>query len=571
VTSVRQRLQAVANRVTRREATPPPTPTATRGEADAALLSAVAGRLDGVAAPAIAVLVGRPESRLAPALRALRHDALVHVLPLEEVHLALAARGPFDLIIDESVPAGMRARVLVQEFLHLRAGGVFVVSRFRRGTGGSSDVELPVARLVRKVVAGQRVGRLGNGLKLGPSEGQALAAAFAEVVFDGKHLFITNATDAMPKIREEEVDALLRLRSRSGGRVLHRIPPTQLRSRCVARHNFPDDRALRETFEVPELALRAYDDVVCTPFQGVFQDHVILPDTYRHNQRKRLANDDATQEVTKLFAAPRMDLSQAVDLPGTYFHLDNEHRGHFGHVMTEEISRLWALDIALEQHPDLQILIGTNYNRPDLMGYERSILDAFRPSVPVTLITGPARVERLVSATPMLSHPEYVHPDIAALWRRVGRALEQQSTATDLPTRVFCSRRISKRACLNTAEVEALFREHGFTVVFPEELPFADQAAMFRRAEAVAGFAGSAMFNTCLVERPISVLTLTSDRYTATNEYMIASVLGHRLTMVSSPAVPPAPGEEVDPFALPFVVDLDAEGTLLADALRRLG
>ena len=34
-------------------------------------------------------------------------------------------------------------------------------------------------------------------------------------------------------------------------------------------------------------------------------------------------------------------------LEGTYFHLDNEIRGFFGHALTEQVSRLWAWDQAI--------------------------------------------------------------------------------------------------------------------------------------------------------------------------------------------------------------------------------
>ena len=100
------------------------------------------------------------------------------------------------------------------------------------------------------------------------------------------------------------------------------------------------------------------------------------------------------------------------------------------------------------------------------------------------------------------------------------------------PLRLFCSRRPGKRTCHNAAEVEALFAAHGFTVVFPEDHPLPEQARMVREADVVAGFAGSGMFQIAFAGGPKHVILVGSESYTASNEYLISSVVGHRLDLV---------------------------------------
>ena len=160
--------------------------------------------------------------------------------------------------------------------------------------------------------------------------------------------------------------------------------------------------------------------------------------------------------------------------------------------------------------------------------------------------------------------PEYVHPDLGATWDRVGRELAALAPDRDYPTRVFCSRRIEKRPCHNAAEVEALFASHGFEVIYPEDYPLAEQAMIFRQAEVVAGFAGSGLFTLCLTGTPKRVVMITSETYAARNEYLMASVLGHEIDLVSCKADGPGSGH---PMHSGFTFDFDREGAYVESVL----
>ncbi len=112
----------------------------------------------------------------------------------------------------------------------------------------------------------------------------------------------------------------------------------------------------------------------------------------------------------------------------------------------------------------------------------------------------------------------------------------------------------------------------GFTVVYPEELPLPDQVEMVRRAEVVAGFAGSGMFQIAFAGSPKHVILVSSDSYVATNEYMISSVVGHRLDVVMCRA-DIAPAEEFSNkwYHSAFTFDPDREGRFLAGVVAELG
>jgi capsular polysaccharide biosynthesis protein len=116
--------------------------------------------------------------------------------------------------------------------------------------------------------------------------------------------------------------------------------------------------------------------------------------------------------------------------------------------------------------------------------------------------------------------------------------------------------------------VEALFAEHGFDIVRPEQLTIREQVDRFAAAEVIAGYGGSGMFNAIYTERPVRWIVISSDRYLARNEWAIAAAKGdeyHHFFGESELR----PGEGVEGwrvFQSPFTFDLARDG----DALRAL-
>jgi hypothetical protein len=173
----------------------------------------------------------------------------------------------------------------------------------------------------------------------------------------------------------------------------------------------------------------------------------------------------------------------------------------------------------------------------------------------------------------MFGMPAYVHPSVATTYAAVGRALADSAAPGPVgPARLFCTRRPGKRTCHNAAEVEALFTAHGFTVVHPEDHPLADQVRMVREAEVVAGFAGSGMFQIALAGGPKHVVLVGSESYTASNEYLISSVVGHRLDLVLCRPDVPKRGRAFDnaSYQSDFTFDHEREGVFLRSVLSEL-
>jgi capsular polysaccharide biosynthesis protein len=283
-----------------------------------------------------------------------------------------------------------------------------------------------------------------------------------------------------------------------------------------------------------------------------------------------------TTELGRRFASVDVDLDSAPVLEGTYFYLDNEVRGHFGHALTEQVSLLWALDAA-RRHAGgyaggLKAVLSVRGGR-HLHAFERELFAAAGfGSDDLVVLERPTRVERLLAATPSLSMPEYVHPLVARPWAEIGDALARKATHEFEHDRIFVGRRVAKRSCRNADEVEALFTERGFTVVYPEDYTLPDQVALFRRAEVIAGYAGSGLFQMCFVPEPRTVIQVRADTYTANNEYLMASVLGHRLVSVvgTNDRTEDEERRQAKRFQSSFRVDLAREGQFLRQVLASL-
>jgi hypothetical protein len=109
-------------------------------------------------------------------------------------------------------------------------------------------------------------------------------------------------------------------------------------------------------------------------------------------------------------------------------------------------------------------------------------------------------------------------------------------------------------------------------VVHPEDHPLAEQVAMVRRAEVVAGFAGSAMFHVALAGRSTHVVVVGSESYPAHNEYLMSAVVGHRLDVVACrPEVPRVDGQFTRAsFHSDFTYRPEREGVFLRSVLAEL-
>jgi capsular polysaccharide biosynthesis protein len=383
------------------------------------------------------------------------------------------------------------------------------------------------------------------------------------VVLGSEHLIAANRTASLAKLRESEMNRVIRIRKDRRARTLRTIAPVDFESRAtlIPASLYERERRYPRRYQVPRMSIRRYRGATVVPVQLAVQGNLVLPESFRHHLHPRLKNRRLT-DLTHYFAVVD-DLGPVRRLPGRYFHLDAEYRGHFGHLLSEQVSRLWAWPELKQRLPDLKAVLSLARGRSELSSYEVDIFGAAGiAEADLVPITDPVEVDELYGATPMLSMPDYVHPEIADLWQRIGDRLAGKAPERRYPERIFITRSDALRPCHNREQVEDRFRREGFEVIRPELLPMAEQVQTFRRADVVAGFGGSGLFTLMFRCKPATVIIVEPGSYTSVNEYLISSVLGNvQYQIDSEPDVAHPPGGwSWDAFRSGFTFDFDNEG-----------
>lgn len=492
----------------------------------AGLVRRVQGRDDAE----IAILGPVPPGLVAAVRKASPNARVTEVPDADpERHFTMTALGPFDVILDRDITEH-RKRRFEATFYHLRPGGTYVIPAGAAELGPQRGL-LGDLLATAAAAPAERLRQQPRPLR----ENRRLAIKnHVTHRVTGSHLLLSHdIPDVVVKIRESEYNAFLR---RVGGphRVLDTIPAERPPRRAAGIEGpEPREPSMQRPIGRARISLRDYRDVVVAPRQVLVDGRVLLPDTYRHNQWPILLNTQLI-DLAKRFAQPREAIpSDPPRLTGTYLHLDNEFRGHFGHLLTESLSRVWSWPEALAIDPEAKVLLGTTRKRPRPLEYELELYEACGiPRDRIVVIDGPVRVERLISGTPMFSHPQYVHPRIGESWDRAGDHLANVAPARQWPRRFFVGRRGDKRSCLNGEVVEGIFAEYGFEIVYPEDYTLGEQVQLFRGAEVIGGYAGSGLFQIAFVPDPTHVIMVGPMSYTPRNEYLIAAAHGHRLDAV---------------------------------------
>lgn len=539
-------------------------------ETHTAFLTELSGRLDATPEAHVAVITGAHPSGIHVALARAYPAASVRVFDTgvtrSQLHVLLSAAGRFDVIIDDTRHGDQHVRILRDAFFHLRAGGALVVRDYRseRDSRRRTDTGDSLLTQLAGVLDDRHVGMFGT--STARRDRVRLARSIGRVVVGDRHLSLTNEVTAFAKLRDDEANAVLERRPHMG-RVLESVPKRQIDASEVLLEG-AERRDFRrpEIIDAPAMHLREYADVVCAPGQVVVSGNVLLPDSYRHAYYPRLTNR-WNRELSPLFAqGPRTEKAEHV-LEGAYFWMDSEWRGHFGHMMTDQLPRMWGWARAKAAYPDLKVLLSLAVGHKAIPRWQVELFGAAGiAEADLVLLTEPVRVERLLAATSMFSMPTYVHLGVVDVWDRIGDALAVNARVGEYASRIFVSRRPSRRRhCHNTIELEQYFGAHGFTVVYTGEMSLADQVETFRRASAIAGFTGSSLFNLEYCREPKQVIISSPTSFTSSNEYFIAAARGHRIHQIwsTSDMEQPATGWSQEAYESNYTFDFENEGRIL--------
>ncbi|MGE0713959.1 MAG: glycosyltransferase 61 family protein [Alphaproteobacteria bacterium] len=213
------------------------------------------------------------------------------------------------------------------------------------------------------------------------------------------------------------------------------------------------------------------------------------------------------------------------ELAGAYYLVGNVHR-HFGHMLLEGLSRLWALDEIARREKDLRFLVF----EPTLALHAATLLE--RAGVPRdAIVHAPpaARVERLYAPDAAIATHSWLSPVLRPVWDRIAA----RPAAGRPPTgRYYLSRRsTANRPLENEEEIEAIFAAHGYTVVEPERLGIEEQLALAAGAASLAGCVGSQLYLAMFQPQGGRNVVLAPRNFYLRDDFLIAQTLGHRISL----------------------------------------
>jgi capsular polysaccharide biosynthesis protein len=216
----------------------------------------------------------------------------------------------------------------------------------------------------------------------------------------------------------------------------------------------------------------------------------------------------------------------------------------FGHFIVETLPTLWPLLADDQQADAARGIVAHRFTSRRRHAWQDALVRPLIGDREIRVVDAtPASYERLlVPARPYL-YESAISPRAADVWDCVARRIAPQRPSHS--ARIYLSRTrfvdtlpadapARSRAYANAATVDELFRQRGFAIVYPEDLSVADQVALVRDAEIVAGPSGSALHLAAFM-RSGRVIELGDSR-TATNlvvtQRAIAAVKGQLIVHI---------------------------------------
>lgn len=181
--------------------------------------------------------------------------------------------------------------------------------------------------------------------------------------------------------------------------------------------------------------------------------------------------------------------------------------GHYGHMLTEGMARIWYLD---EVDPSLKVVFhqrGASAPR----GVVRGLLNLFGVSLERCMVVDrPTRFRRVHAPEALLELDGAVHPRFIAPFTSAAQRVARTTRVSQQP--VYLSRRLlqaDRRRIVGESELEEALRESGFLIVHPETMSLEDQIHLVNEHEHIVSPLGSAAHTIlfCLNNPHLHLLT----------------------------------------------------------------
>ncbi|GEM_PF-1190052 len=439
---------------------------------------------------------------------------------------------PFDVIIEHSSNRkSHKIQLFKKLFLRLSNGGLYFIEELHaKFIKALTDCDGPdVLDIINEI----------SQLKISNSEIKSCADAYTLAISDccesifirGKLGVLVKNKSTLKGLRNNQAKSLIQAGILNGSILTLNNNSYEYSHQISSTVNLSDNAwRTPKKFKIPESFLVKYNDVNCEIGQVVYKDGYLLPDSFRMQYHKKLANRHITPLVDDLFLLKdkKYDTSH---YKGEYFYLDSEFPCHFGHFTSEVISRLWAWDDVKKLSPNVKVLIGLEKGRA-LPKFVESILSGYGiERKDIITFDGKIKVDTLYSATPYYVIGNHINPAIKDIWDTIGNSANEGTSGIQGKKLFIARPEIGGRKCINSDKLEKIFKDRGFEFYSPEKHSWKDQVKTFSNVNVIAGYAGSGTFNTMFAGGDNKQLVIVgSNSYTAINEHYICAIKGFNLT-----------------------------------------
>lgn len=195
--------------------------------------------------------------------------------------------------------------------------------------------------------------------------------------------------------------------------------------------------------------------------------------------------------------------------------------GNYVHWLTETAPKLAFIDQS-ESYEGLPLIIDADLH-PNILESIRYLNSRQRELIPIKR-GQVCRVHKLVAISTVAYVPfdfrgaekcvPEIHPGLA-MYVPDGLNLLREKLVSRFGTegslnRLYLRRSAKSRQMSNSADVEALLQAHGFLIVEPETLSFAEQVRLFSSAEMIVGQGGAAFGNIIFAPKGCQIVILTT-------------------------------------------------------------
>lgn len=213
-----------------------------------------------------------------------------------------------------------------------------------------------------------------------------------------------------------------------------------------------------------------------------------------------------------------LSISQKTIDTGIYMLSDSSQ--NYAHWVTEVLTRFHAIDQA--NLPEQIPLLVNDHLYPQQIDSLQALAGKQRPIIPLSSASL-HRVDHLYFPSTPISYfqnklgpgkspaPTEATFQPAAIAHFRSKLLEQFAATESKLRRLWISRKnqTKYRRFLNEEEIETIFCAHGFELVYPEKMSFAEQVRTFSTAEMIAGGTGAGMANMVFAPPGAKILLFT--------------------------------------------------------------